>query len=210
MILKEIVVLSFFCFSLSSCAQHNTKNDIKSDNTDGLKVRSERLMSLYDKALNGNYEDSVHFFTDFPATFKEFHSLYGFNGGDYHLLYNESHKHVNLFCDLNNLSLKNEYYNKLITISLGGEWQVDAVNHLQYCIISKIKDNNQYLLQELKKRSDKEILMFWQFVLDGPYLSPAEFREIVSVLDSKENRMMSIAKSAYDETQSSEGNNIGK
>lgn len=220
MMLRRIELQLFICIlyvSTVSCVQHNSSKNVTLSDTisttdsivccDSIKAKANELTILYNKAINGGIDQKKRFYLAFPETFKEFHELYGYDGEDYYFLYEQSHRHINLFCELDTIIPKEVYYDKLVSLSIGGNWQADAVNHLQHCLHNKIKESSQYIVSTLSNRSDKEIIDFWEFIFAGSHMSLSDSKEMILTLNTDDERVMYIANKAIKKSQNGKVNN---
>jgi hypothetical protein len=110
MILRRIAIgllMFILCFNTISCMQQNSSKKVNksyasSSNDsagcwDSIKAKARELTMLFDKAINGGSDNKKRFYMSFPETFKEFHEIYGYDGENYHVLYEQSYSHINLF-----------------------------------------------------------------------------------------------------------------
>lgn len=128
---------------------------------------SQKITSMISYFNDRNYSS---FMTEFPETYVDFLSLYGFDldKGKAAPFYYDSYKHINfIFSD----SLLNDtrYFEKIFNIATSAKWDADAINYLQDNLITFIMDNPQYVYNFIKKYSEKDIKNFFIFILDNPH-----------------------------------------
>jgi len=159
--MKKLTLLLFFFFNYSY-AQVPGKAII---------TKADKLRDLYAKIMTEPDNDNAKqaFFNVFPATFKEFVNLYGYENDSPCILYYKAEGHVlGLF---NNIKSVNDtlYYNKIIDIAIGGRWDADAVSYLQQGIRQHVLKNIDLTVYLLGRRSSKQMHSFWYFYFDGPH-----------------------------------------
>lgn len=185
-----IVIMSLLRFH--GCVETSTrsKSVVQIQNSDSLsepiKIDSAEILNkLYRNAVEGDRKDSIEFFAGFPSRPDIFHDIYGFQEDTFHPLYRESHLHIQLLCDLDKIIDSNDYYEKLILLSIGVKWQADAVAHLQHCIHEKLDSESTDLIEKLSTFERSDIISFWQFVFDGPGRPYSLSEEYLNVINSK-------------------------
>lgn len=142
----------------------------KQSTTESLNKRAGRLKLLYAKATGSAHNYKLYqpqFFNEFPSTFREFDALYGYRNGTAAPLYHEAESHIiGLF---NSMEVVNDtlYYNKLISIAIGGEWDADAVNFFQGKLGDRVCKNMALTVYLLDKLPIEKVRSFWFFYFDG-------------------------------------------
>jgi len=191
------ILLVVMSLTVQACPAGGNKMQQEQDSTN-IAAKAKELKGYYAKAKSDDKEYQVKFFDAFPASFLLFNQLYGYNGNTYHVLYEESQKHVSLFCELRNTVTKEKYYEKLISLGLNGHWDADAVSYLQHCMEKYIEEDLPLTVSTLENYSDKEIKSFWYFLFDGPHPSetiPVDIDKIRSIND----QIASLAEKAFQE-----------
>ena len=183
--------------TVQACPAGSNKMQQEQDSTN-IEAKAKELKEYYAKAKSDDREYQVKFFDAFPASFSLFNQLYGYNTHTQHVLYEESRKHVSLFCELRDAVAKDKYYEKLVSLGLNGHWDADAVTYLQICMERFIKEDLPLTVSTLENYSDKEIKSFWYFLFDGPHPSetiPVDIDKIRSI----NGRIASLAEKAFHE-----------
>jgi hypothetical protein len=177
---------------------------------DSTEEKANLLRSLYLKSFD-LYPDSSEyyrqkFFENFPATFIEFKSLYGYQliKDEFipYDLYNEGYDHIKLFNELQDIIAPNIYFTKIIDVSLAGYWQSDGVAYLHKLLIDKFKINLCCFLTILKSYSDNEIYSFWYFYFDGPH-PVEEIPDHLQTIKDFDGRVYSLMCNALEEVKES-------
>lgn len=191
------ILLAVLSLTVQACPTGGNKMRQNQDSTD-IEAKAKELKEYYAKAKSDDREYQMKFFDAFPASFTLFNQLYGYSENTYHVLYEESQKHVSLFCELRDAVAKEKYYEKLVSLGLKGHWDADAVNYLQHCMEKYIKEDLSLIVSTLENYSNKEIESFWYFLFDGPHPSetiPVNIDKISSIND----RIAGLAEKAFRE-----------
>lgn len=158
---------------------------------DALAQKAARLTELYDK------KDCKEFFMTFPATFKEFDQLYGFDdkkGG--RILYSKYPEHFPYFFGCPEVSDRQKL-DRVIRIGIGGKYNdgtpIDIFHDSTFELIKKYPDEAKKILDRLP---DKKAASFWYFLFDKPDPADEENLKKVEVLrnilgrSSKQSRLL--------------------
>jgi hypothetical protein len=114
-------------------------------------------------------ENCREFFAAFPATFRDFDNLYGFDDleGEHPLFANAS-DHIEYFFGCSDIP-QNERIEKAVGISLHGKWAADSVwmfrEHMHQIVVAFPVEVQSFL----ESLSDADASSFWYFMLDGPH-----------------------------------------
>jgi hypothetical protein len=130
--------------------------------------KAKKLKELYRLCSESRIKEpyKIAFFNAFPSTFEELNELYGYNNHTPAILYSSSYDHIiGLF---NNLDLINDtvYYKKIISISINGHWDADAVNAFQKGLTKRTISNPELIVDILQNMPDDTIKSFWRFYFD--------------------------------------------
>jgi hypothetical protein len=166
---------------------------------DSLVNKAKKLKQLYLLATSLSGDASKiykqQFFDEFPNTFKQLNELYGDDSDIHHkpaLLIGQAQPHIlNLFNEINTVN-DTLYYKKLVSISIGGQWDADGVNFFQHGLISKVLNNPELTVDILKNMADNRIQSFWYFYFDSPHPEkqiPEQLQKIKSI-DTKIYNLM--------------------
>ncbi|MEE4286196.1 MAG: hypothetical protein V2I31_08615 [Mariniphaga sp.] len=115
---------------------------------------------------NRNSQKKQQLFIDaFPSTFDEFYMTYRYcpdKGYDLSMYYKATHHILNGLANLN-LVPDSVYFDKLIWLSLGGQFYPDAPNYLKKVLRQMMKEKQSIFFQRLNNFSDKQLISFWYF-----------------------------------------------
>jgi len=193
--LSSILIIFIFNCHCSFARSIEIKNEQSIDSID-LKVKKLKHLYLLSTASSVHQSDvyKQEFFDEFPNTFKELSVLYGYNSKMHQPapLYSEVEKHIlNLF---NNITCVNDtvYYKKIVSISLGGHWDADAVNAFQAGLRKRVVANPELIEYILKNKSDDEARSFWYFYFDGvhPKNQLPESLQRIKLIDYRGYKLM--------------------
>ena len=97
----------------------------------------------------------------------------------------------------NNLKVVNDtlYYQKIISIAVGGHWEADAENYFQEGLRNRVIKNSSLTFELLENSSDEEIKSFWYFYFDEPNPDeniPKEFNNM-KIVSPKIYSLMEVA-----------------
>lgn len=172
-LVKLVIILGlnmFFCASAQNIIVH------KHYSNDSLMLKAQKLKHLYllstasSNDLGNIYQQQ--FFKEFPNTFEQLNKLYGDDFDIHHepaLLNSQAEQHIiNLFNELKTIT-DTLYYKKIISISIGGYWDGDAINFFQHGLRNKILNNPTLTIHILKGMSNDKIQSFWYFYFDGAH-----------------------------------------
>lgn len=115
-------------------------------------------------------ENQMTFFDLYPTTWMEFQMMYQFVPGDkmaYEydntMCIDWSMKHLKAFKSLLGVVPDTLFYDKLITLCIGGKWYADAPNFLKIFIRETTVKNPEIMVERLSKHTKGYQLRFWQF-----------------------------------------------
>jgi len=192
----------YFIILLITCILPTICLGFTHQSRDTIILKAEKLKKLYLLSTSASAESKKiyrqEFFEEFPNSFKQLMELYGY---DFHShkaapLYNETEKHINeLFNNLNDID-KLAYYRKIISISIGGHWDADAVNIFQGGLRQKTLEDPKLIVDVLKTHKESEIISFWDFYFDDAY--PAKLiAEPLQSIKSLDNHLYNIMLTAH-------------
>ena len=142
-------------------------NIANAQNPNGSKLKSTFIkVGKNTECSNPN----VHLFLkEFPSTFLELNAIYGWNTktDSPAILYDESQNHILLF-EKTYKCFQNEWIEKSVGIAINGKWEADAITYFQKSLRNVLLKNPTIFFNILSKRTKKENLSFWKFVIDGP------------------------------------------
>lgn len=188
--IKKILILVFVCLA-SSCRSVSLP---ASDTT-----KAEQLEKYYRLSTNTNVVgDKQKFFDYFPSTFSEFNLLYGYDSktSKPQVLYNEASDHIRgLLCQLDENEIKG-YYDKLISLTYGSEWEADAVNYLQNCIQKRFRENSDSFATALAAKNQGQMSQFFAFYFSGPPDHP--IKKFPAEIDGLKSKYPKVHKVALD------------
>lgn len=178
----------------------------------------EKLIQSYSLVrIDSSIENKTNFFNNFPSNFTEFRKTYGYGDdlsgphGGFAPLYCTSYAHIDLFCSLCEFIPKEQYYKKIIDISIDGYYQVDAVFYFKDRCFFENTCDIEYFLSILEKYDDKKISSFWHFYFDNIMVldSFKEFYQKTSDIIKSHNRLFRIMKKEYRKALLERKRNIG-
>jgi hypothetical protein len=116
----------------------------------------------------------VDYFNCFPSDFNGFKQLFGYeekaDSVSFAPLYEKYTEHViSMLPKTAEQVGKDRFLEKLINLSIGGQWQADAVGYLRSLLRQYAASDKNLFFTILERKSDKEIKSFWQFYFDGPH-----------------------------------------
>lgn len=162
-------------------------------------TKAQQLKKYYQLSTETNDLDHKrNFFNYFPSTFSEFNSLYGFDSKNSkpQALYNEALDHIlGLLCQLNENEIHG-YYDKLIGLTYGAEWDADAINYLQDCIQKRFKENTDSFTTVLTTKSQEQIRQFFSFYFSGPH-PPKQIPSEIESIKLKRPNLYNIASDIF-------------
>ena len=190
-------------------------NPIKIEIKKDYSLKAEHVKTLKDSAnyLNHyfnqsfNLKDSlseVLFFKMLPNNFKDLKKLYGFEKTNNDTLFGPLHSNYrHIWSDdfFRNIS-REDYVEKLVSISINGRWQSGSINYFKTNIWILFETDLKVFLNILNKRNKIEIKSFWMFYFDGPLLKhPVSIRKhkrIITKLEEIDPEMIPLVEQAYD------------
>ncbi len=168
------------------------------------------LVKYYSLAINSKDSNlyKEKFFENYPGNFQLFNSIYGYKYIDsdsiyYSPLYGVSMDHIKLFFNLSSIVDKDIFIKKIINISLGGYYEVDAVSIFQQELQKLFLSDTELFLKVLELYTDIEIKSFWHFffdnnIFDHPFCIKiySEVYEKIEMLNF--NRILNLMKEQYE------------
>jgi hypothetical protein len=171
--MKGLLIILVFSICFYAKAQKILSQNSYSN--DSLILKAAKLKRLYmlSTASNNDTRNSYNqqFFDEFPKTFEQFSELYGDDSDIHHkpaLLIGQAHQHIIQFFKLKTRNTS-KYYEKIVSIAIGGKWDADAVNFFQEGLRNKVLDNPVLIINVLAHMSNDKIRSFWYFYFDEPY-----------------------------------------
>lgn len=147
----------------------------------GQSVQVEKLQTaLANLQKEDNQLNQRDYFDLFPNSFVSFESTFGYKNEKAAPLY-DGFEFVQAFFHLDSIPKKKQL-EKWINISIGGNWDADAVNYFQHNLQPKILENVNLSQDILKERTSEEIESFFYFFFSGIHprfeAIPDEFKEL--------------------------------
>lgn len=136
-----------------------------------LRPYDQKLDSLFRlwKQSPDSLERQKEFFDNFPANFEDFRKTYDYKKLAHDPMYYLADDHImNGFAKLSKIPSK-EYYGRLIDLSIGGKWNADAINFLQYFVHQKTEENPDLLFSLLSDYTTSQMYSFWFFYFNSLY-----------------------------------------
>ena len=150
-------------------------------------IDTDQLKKAFLKLENDNsIINQERYFNLFPNSFTSFVNVFGYVNDKPAPLY-DGHEYVLKFFELggiNEFSLMEKCFN----ISIGGEWEADAINYFQHGLHSLVLQNVGLNYQVLKDKSDSEIESFYYFFFHSIHpvfhVIPDEFKTLETTNES--------------------------
>ncbi|WP_321480952.1 hypothetical protein [uncultured Bacteroides sp.] len=160
-----------------------------------MEIKADFLKEAYSK---NNY---FVFFKEFPDTFEDFLSLYGFDDEKGAMpFYSCYDKHVRFFFDSYDLN-KEKFIPKLFNLAKEGHWEADATGLLRDKISDFIKKHSKDMVEYLETKPDDEVVPFWHYVFDGSSrnnpVSDAKFNTIYKLIKAINKKQANILKEEF-------------
>lgn len=163
-ILKHLIL---FLIAFGTIEAHKLNAQSKTSINDS--AWAQKLQKLYSQA------NSVHsnkakedFFYAFPSSFKDLNSLYGYKSNTTGLLYNNALNHITYLFRNSEIINDTIFYKKIISISIDGHWDADAINYFQMELRRKTFAKPKLILYLLEGMQNKQVESFWYFYFDEP------------------------------------------
>ena len=112
------------------------------------------------------------YFKLFPSEFKTFQYVYGYQEDVRGKTIQRPfvrHTLYEFLPELKSVIPAKEYYEKMLSVGVGGTWDADEVSILQKHLRDLVTENIQLSLEVLERKSEKKIRSFWHFLFDGPH-----------------------------------------
>ncbi|MCC3157165.1 hypothetical protein LJ737_07940 [Hymenobacter sp. 15J16-1T3B] len=123
------------------------------------------------------------FFNCFPKSFSDLCAIYDYKEYDESCnLYSFYDKHIDYLFNCKKIYKKEVLIDKIILISIDGEWRADAIGLFQANERKLIINNTDIFLRELNKRSNSEQRSLWHFIFDGSPPHDKQIRELYKTL----------------------------
>lgn len=155
--MRSIVLTVFFFFIVDSFCIVQTKPQILQ--------RAYQLASSTKRLDAGKYQRE--FFDAFPSNFQLLNDIYGWNNltNKPAPLYDVSLDHINFFFKLRSIN-QDSLTKKIITISINGKGDADAVSYFQNNLITRVLTQKAAFTKILKRFTKKDIISVWCFYFD--------------------------------------------
>lgn len=181
--------------------KHDFEYALKADE---VKTQNDSVLFLkyyFNQIIKGKDSLSeVLFFNMFPDNFKAFKALYGYNENQTETIYGGLYDDYGQIIDYEPRYVeKQDYIEKLISLSIRGTWQSDNVAHLQNKVNELFFKNPIRFIEILKQKRKLEIESFWVFFFDGPHPENQQemYNKVISSLAESDSTMVPMAQGAY-------------
>ena len=140
------------------------------------------------------------FFCAFPNSFEEMEALFGYDEqkGEAPLYFNGD-KIIYYFSNLTTIS-KDEYYDKYVSINIGGNWQADNIREAFY-FVDRLQNDTKAASASLSKRTDEEVKSVFYFIFDGPHpkndTNKRVYDSLLPKVSQQDERLGKLLKEAY-------------
>lgn len=176
----------------------NDQNVALSDSVNQLIQQADTLKKYY-KLLTENPSDEQYRMLFFEAFPNDFETLYAIYGNKYleesidGLPVENFFEHIERFYSLSHYIDQETFYQKIINVSFGGNWEADGINVFRHNLKEKVLAKPQLTFDILQVKKDSVIISFFFFFFDGPHPPekvPREFEE----LQSSHSRIYNLLK----------------
>ncbi len=148
----------------------------------GRALKAQKLTDLYTQLNFGsNRVYEKEFFKEFPKSFKELNSLYGFDKDTPSILYYKAEDHILRFFSTMGAVSDTVFFRKIIAIAIDAHWDADAINYFQNRLREQIIKRSGLAFYLLRKMSPKDVQSFWFFYLDGSHPEKEMPKELQSI-----------------------------
>jgi hypothetical protein len=163
----------------------NDQNVVLSDSVNQLIQQADTLKKYYNLLIENPTDEQFKmlFFEAFPCDFEALHAIYGnkyleerIDG----LPVENFFEHIERFYSLSQHIDQKTFYQKIINVSLGGNWEADGINVFRHNLKEKVLAKPQLTFDILQVKKDSEVISFFFFFFDGPHPPeevPREFEE---------------------------------
>ena len=169
--MRILMLVAVLFYSNQALSQAN-------QNHEAIKERARTLDMYAREAMDSENASKVEsalisYFQVFPSDFKTFQQIFGYLRDDRGRSLARPPVNHTLFSGFlpklkATISLK-EYYEKMLSVGVGGVWDADEVSYLQYHLREIVVENAELSIEVLSKKEEKEIRSFWRFLFDGPH-----------------------------------------
>lgn len=117
---------------------------------------------------NWKRDEAVRYFKCFPDTYQELKSVFGYEeisatSASFGPLYDNAYQHIEALEETQEYVATEEYVRKLLSISVNGKMQADAVNFFQQLLRQEMQRKRNLFISQLNTRENSEITGFWTF-----------------------------------------------
>lgn len=149
-----------------------------SQNHEAIEERAKTLDLYAREAMDSENASKVvsalkSYFQVFPSDFKTFQQIFGYRRDGRGRFVAKPPVNHTLFSGflpkLKSAISTKEYYEKMLSVGVGGVWDADEVNHLRRHLTEIVVENVRLSIEVLSKKEEKEIRSFWRFLFDGPH-----------------------------------------
>lgn len=172
----------------------------------GKSQSDKEIVEAYNQlSLNPSLENQFAYFKAFPSTFEKFNQLFGYKetgtNVEFGPLYKVYSSFIQAFFDLPDIGV-NSFLEKVISISIGGKWQADAVNMFQHNMREVVLQYHDLAVPILLKRSDKEIEAFYFFFFHSIHL---RYKTVPTELSSNNSRIQKAQQEGLERAKKESG-----
>lgn len=159
------------------------------------QVWARKADSLEEAYKHRNYR---LFFRTFPGSFRDFNGTYGFAGSAMPG-YRFYASHIQYFFSSSTEVSKRFFYTKMLRISVGGNWDADAVSSFQDGLRHSIEAEPRLTADILATFPTQEQVGFWRFVFDNPEVKPMQalYERLYPLFKSVDHRLAAQMQTQY-------------
>jgi hypothetical protein len=151
-------------------------------------------------------KDEKKFIQNFPQTFRDFKSVFGWNdkADKPNILYSEAYDFINYFFKLS--STNEDCKEIIIKIAKQAKWEADGVNYFHINLVTLVENDKEFN-KKLERLNNADINTFWHFYFDIENLvySP----KLYNILDQQmREKAMSVYNTLKKQRINRNGRNI--
>ena len=162
----------------------------------GQSIDTDQLKRAFLKLENENSKiNQEAYFNVFPNSFEGFIDAFGYENDVPAPLY-DGHEYVLKFYDLPSVD-EVLFMEKCVNISIGGEWEADAVNYFQHELHPLVLKNVDLNYQTLKGKADSEIESFYYFFFHSIHPVFKEIPEEFKILKETNESYYTLIEQGY-------------
>ena len=171
-----------------------------------------KTLDMYATEAMGNEETAkveralILYFQVFPSDFSTFQQVFGYlrdGRGRFLAKPPVNHTLVGILPKLKTTIPTKEYYDKMLSVGVGGDWDADEVSYLQHHLREIVAENVPLSVEVLRKHKAMEIISFWYYLYDGPHpdhpINREHYNNLHHSINDLDPRIAELLKQAYEQ-----------